>query len=306
MNDRIRQGLGTLNETARNMTRDANGGGVNSLSETARDMNYVYGIPGIERWGPIAEILSQFAPVRWKEDRPSEFKWTDDSVRFPFSLTERETDRGFDPKTGKWVERGQYTPSEYRAPEYALEYMPIVQAAKNLQSAYIKHLITPGQFERVVNIIKGAPSAIGNALIGQWAAMGADPGTAAKHPVTGEPEYGASLLPFGRAAAVSKSVSKDLAPRTEMITPGGFSFPVPTMQMTQGGDEPSSLPSEKLLATTPERDPAGFFNKSELVIQKATLSRATGQKWQQFFLDKGVKKIRTGMVLVFRTSLIRH
>ena len=285
MNDRIRQGLGTLNETARNMTRYANGGGINSLNETARDMN-VYGYPEAERLGSVAAFLSQFFPAKREVITEPEFKWADDSVRFPFSLRELETDRGVDPETGKWVERGRYTPGEYGAPEYALKHMPIFQAYNNLQSALIWHLITPGKFERVVNIIKGAPSAIGNALIGQWAAMGADPGTAAKHPVTGEPEYGASLLPFGRAKVedvtkvfgfksilpgtgrapvIAEDISKALLPGTgrapvsplSPITPMTGDKPPPTtMQMTQGGDEPPSLPSEKLLATTPVKAPA--------------------------------------------------
>ena len=226
----------------------------------------VYGIPESERLGLIGALVSPLFPAKREVIVPPEMEWRDDpNIRWirkqPFR--QQEKDLGFNPETGKWVERGQYTPGEYGEPEYALENMPLIQALQNLQTAYVRHLIEPGQFERAVNIIKGAPSAIGNALIGQWAAIGTPPGTAARQPVTGEPAYSAVLPPVARAIGGLKSASKALAPKeaTEMITPEGISFPVPPppsptiMQMTQGSDEPSSLPSEKLMATTPAKAP---------------------------------------------------
>ena len=274
------------------------GGEVNSLAGVSAP--YVYGIPESERGGSLVEFLSQFFPGRREVLKPSEVEWKDDpNIRYvpqtPFR--QQEKDLGFNPKTGEVEYRGEYIPGEYGETEYALEYMPAVRALQNLQSAYIKHVLSPGQFERAVNIIKGAPSAIGNALIGQWAAIGTPPGTAALTPFTGETVYSASFLPpVGRATEVSKGASRALAPRTEMITPEGFSFPVPppppptTMQMVNEGDKTPPLPSEELLATTPKKDPAGFFNKSQLVVQKAKLPQATGQQWQQLFQDKGINK----------------
>jgi hypothetical protein len=235
------------------------GGEVNSLAGVSAP--YVYGIPESERGGSLVEFLSQFFPGRREVLKPSEVEWKDDpNIRYvpqtPFRRQEKDV--GFNPETGEFVSRGEFIPGIYGETEYALEYMPAVRALQNLQSAYIKHVLSPGQFERAVNIIKGAPSAIGNALIGQWAAIGTPPGTAALTPFTGETVYSASVLPpVGRATEVSKVASRALAPRTEMITPEGFSFPVPppppptTMQMTKGGDKTPPLPSEKLLATKP-------------------------------------------------------
>ena len=227
---------------------------------------YVYGLSDPERGGPLVEFVSQFFPARREVLKPSGVEWKDDpNIRYvpQTPLRRQEKDVGFNPETGEFVSRGEFIPGIYGEPEYALENMPAVRALQNLQSAYIKHVLSPGQFERAVNLIKGAPSAIGNALIGQWAAIGTPPGTAALTP-SGETVYSTlPLPPVGRATEALKGVSKALTHRDaeEMITPDGISFPVPPsppptiMQMTKEGDKTPPLPSEKLLAPTPVKAP---------------------------------------------------
>ena len=53
-------------------------------------------------------------------------------------------------------------------------------------------------------------------------------------------------------------------------------------------------PVIKTAAELLKRDPAGFFNKSQLVVQEAKLPQATGQRWQQLFQDKGINKAELG------------
>ena len=53
-------------------------------------------------------------------------------------------------------------------------------------------------------------------------------------------------------------------------------------------------PIIKTAAELLKRDPAGFFNKSQRVIQEAKLPQATGQRWQQLFQDKGINKAELG------------
>ena len=160
---------------------------------------YVYGLSDPERGGPLVEFVSQFFPARREVLKPSRVEWPPDNPNIRYvpetPLRQQETDLGFNLETGEFVgTRGTFIPGIYGEPEYALENMPAVRALQNLQSAYIKHVLSPGQFERAVNLIKGAPSAIGNALIGQWAAIGTPPGTAALTP-SGETVYSTPPLP---------------------------------------------------------------------------------------------------------------
>ena len=224
----------------------------------------VRGFPDWERWSIPGALINPVVPLEWDVVKPSGVEWDDNpNIRYvrqtPFRRQEK--DLGFNPEGEVVGTRGTFRPGIYKNPKFALP--PVIQALQNLQSAYIKHVLSPGQFERAVNLIKGAPSAIGNALIDQWAAIGTPPGTAALTP-SGETVYSTPPLPpVGRATEVLKGVSKALTPRKaeEMITPDGISFPVPpsppptTMQMTKKGDEPPPLPSEKLLATTPVKVP---------------------------------------------------
>ncbi len=53
-------------------------------------------------------------------------------------------------------------------------------------------------------------------------------------------------------------------------------------------------PIIKTAAELLKRDPAGFFNKSQFVVQEAKLPQATGQRWQQLFQDKGINKAELG------------
>jgi len=224
----------------------------------------VRGFPDWERWSIPGALINPVVPLEWDVVKPSGVEWDDNpNIRYvrqtPFRRQEK--DLGFNPEGEVVGTRGTFRPGIYKNPKFALP--PVIQALQNLQSAYIKHVLSPGQFERAVNLIKGAPSAIGNALIDQWAAIGTPPGTAALTP-SGETVYSTPPLPpVGRATEALKGVSKALTPRKaeEMITPDGISFPVPpsppptTMQMTKKGDEPPPLPSEKLLATTPVKVP---------------------------------------------------